>query len=130
MGYFPRRHNMKLVSTILYMLGTVILIGPITFAAEESVPDIFSWHSWHSSLHEHWYGYWWIFPLMFMIIFFFLIFGRCCGHWRWREYRERGRNYEGEPDSALDILNKRYARGEIEKQEYDEKKATIISSNR
>ena len=31
-------------------------------------------------------------------------------------------------ESALEILDKRYARGEIGKQEYEEKKATITSS--
>ncbi len=31
-------------------------------------------------------------------------------------------------ESALEILNKRYARGEIEKQEYEEKKAAIVES--
>jgi uncharacterized membrane protein len=30
-------------------------------------------------------------------------------------------------DSAIEILNKRYAKGEIDKQEYEEKKAAISS---
>ena len=32
------------------------------------------------------------------------------------------------PETALEILDKRYARGEIDKQEYEEKKATITTS--
>jgi uncharacterized membrane protein len=31
-------------------------------------------------------------------------------------------------DSALKILNERFAKSEIQKQEYEEKKATILSS--
>ena len=34
----------------------------------------------------------------------------------------------GHPASALDILNSRYAGGEIGRQEYEEKKAEIASS--
>lgn len=45
------------------------------------------------------------------------------------EYRETSKRSRGEQsETALEILDKRYARGEIEKQEYEEKKASITRS--
>jgi uncharacterized membrane protein len=59
----------------------------------------------------------------------------CMGcNWRYRmlekpEYRDDiKRNSDEGSESALEILDKRYARGEIEKQEYEEKKAAISRS--
>jgi len=39
------------------------------------------------------------------------------------------RSRSGSSDSAVEILNKRYALGEIDKKEYDEKKRTISQIN-
>ena len=38
-----------------------------------------------------------------------------------------GRSWGDPTYTALEILNERFAKGEIQKQEYEEKKATIMS---
>ena len=76
----------------------------------------------------HWGGMW-IFPvIMFavMIIFFFVFFGR--GGCRPPRWGPKGHHREGgETDSALEILKKRYAKGEITKQEFEQMKKDILS---
>ena len=86
------------------------------------------WHMWSG----HW-GFWWVFPLImvFMIIacVAMLLLGHRAGggglpHWG------PGR-FPGDPTySALQILNERFAKGEIQRQEYEEKKTVIVSGGR
>jgi putative membrane protein len=71
------------------------------------------------------YGAWWIFPLfmlVMMVLCIFLMRGRmgsmmCCGH---------GGDTK---DSALDTLKKRYARGELNNDEYEQKRREITEHN-
>lgn len=68
---------------------------------------------------------WWIFPLVMIALCFFMMRGRkgsmMCG--------SGSRDAEGDridaSDSAMDILDKRYALGEINKEEYEEKRNAI-----
>ena len=58
-----------------------------------------------------------------------------CGWPNWMsygpEYRENmSQSFGQQSDSAMEILNKRYAKGEIDKQEYEEKKAAISSAHK
>jgi len=106
------------------------------FAADQVPAQPYPWPMWHTM---PWPAFWWIFPLMFfvfmvvMIIFMTRRGGMGC-MWRDRmmdrpEYRDATKGSSGESsESALEILNKRYAKGEIDKQQYEEKKATISRS--
>lgn len=72
--------------------------------------------------YEFFGGYWWILPVaMIMLCFFFM---RKCHSKRLCGFSQ----YNDSEASAMDILNKRYARGEIDQSEYEEKKKDIETS--
>lgn len=63
--------------------------------------------------------YWWILPIVIIIVYFILMRGRgICGCGSCDEDQH-------DQESARDILDKKYAAGEIDKAEYEEKKRTI-----
>jgi putative membrane protein len=63
----------------------------------------------------HW---WWLIPVAMMILCFLMMRGRRS----WVTGRPRSRHGS---DSAREILDKRYALGELSKEEYEEKKKDI-----
>ncbi len=131
---------MRPITKPFIALGWFALAGPAVFAAEQTEPYTGPWPGWHA----HWPGFWWFCPLlMFVMIVFFAAFflfsrtgrGAWRPPWRWMSEPSGSRQLvEGDrgapPESALDILNKRYARGEIDKEEYAEKKTTIIPADK
>ena len=121
----------------------VALFHPLLAFAQQAQPPTGSqppwgwpgpWHMWSGG-----WEFWWILPLfmlfMMLICIAMFFFGHTVGgrrHWGPWEMVDRpfgpGRS-SGDPTySALQILNERLAKGEIQKQEYDEKQAAILSS--
>ena len=68
---------------------------------------------------------WWLIPIIMMLLCFFMMrrgrgFKMCCfGPRQIDSYHAKN------SESAIEILDKRYASGEIEKTEYEEKKRTL-----
>jgi len=75
------------------------------------------------------FEFWWIFPLIMIVLCFFLMRGRMgsmmCGH----NSHDKDSHNLSDSGSAKDILDKRYAIGEINKEEYEEKKRTLNQNN-
>jgi putative membrane protein len=65
----------------------------------------------------HW---WWLIPIAMMVLCFFMMRGRggCRG----------SRSRSPHTGSAREILDLRYARGEIGKEEYEQKKRDIVQA--
>ena len=118
-------------------LAALLLAAPVhLLAAEQAPPYPPHWPGWHS----HWPGLWWICPVLFlvMLVVFFVVLLSRRDHdgwhmaWRWMgglrdPDRLHGQGPGSREECALDILNKRYARGELEREEYEEKKRAIAS---
>lgn len=67
---------------------------------------------------DFWMGGMWIFPLIVVLLFVgFMIFNRggCRPFWR----QDKTSYMEGQDETPLEILKKRYANGEISKEEFD-----------
>ncbi len=74
------------------------------------------------------FSFWWIVPIFMIILCFLMMRGRrgsmMCGFGSSDIDSKKTRT----SDSAIDILDKRYASGEINKEEYEEKKRTLTES--
>ena len=128
---------LKRLST-LPILIFIVLIAPLQAIAQQpsQPPAPPQGYYWPGPWHHMWgdgYGwhFWWMFPLMmlFMIFVFAVIFfvaRGLCGHGH-HHWGPASRMWGDPSHSALQILNERFARGEIQKDEYTEKKAAILS---
>ena len=82
-----------------------------------------TWGPWGPGM-MHW-GMGWIGGIM-MIVFWIVIIAALVVLIRWLTSTERSRHPHAEGgESPLDILKKRYARGEIDKEEFEQKKKDL-----
>ncbi len=122
--------------SIVSPLGLILLAAPLHAIAQNTAqmpsqqPPYWHWPGpWHGP------QFWWIWPLMMLCMFLFFIALFFFFRRSWGGQRPHGgslwhmmdRTWGAPTHSALQILNERFARGEIQKDEYEDKKAAILS---
>jgi putative membrane protein len=119
-------------------LALIIISAPFDVIAQtQQQPTQPPGYYWPGPMHMWGDGYgwpmWWMFPIMLLfflaicVLIFFLMRGMCAGS---HYLGPLSRKWGDTSHSALQILNERFARGEIQKNEYEEKKAVILTAGR
>jgi putative membrane protein len=88
------------------------------------VTDLFAqerYYEWRWQMHPMWWGVWGLAMMLVMFLFWVLVVIGLVVAIRW--IITKGKTPRS--DSALDILRERYARGEINKEEFEAKKKDL-----
>jgi putative membrane protein len=109
------KHN-----TQLRFAAWVIVFVPIASSAQNAAqsPNWDTYGPWHM-MHGWGWGFWWIFPVLMMA----LMVVACV--FMMRFFMGHGHSHRDDTSSAVQLLNERFARGEIPKEEYEEKRAIL-----
>ena len=78
-------------------------------------------YEWHWEMHPMWWWGWGIGMMLMMVIFWGLIITGLFVAIRWL----LGQSRHGHTDTALEILRQRYAKGEINKEEFETRKRDL-----
>ena len=101
----------------------LVLSVPLLASAQAGPPG--GYWDWPGPWHMSGWGYWWIFPALMMV----LIFGACFVLIMRVPFGHRHGYFRDSTDSALQILSERFAKGEISKDEFEEKRSILGGSS-
>jgi putative membrane protein len=114
--------NMKTVLVIGGIVVAILIVLPLVFGPTWGWRD----GGWRTVCPFIWggFGWGWFMPI-FMILFGVLVIWGVVALVRGTSHPSDPASGSKQPDSALEVLKKRYARGEISKAEYEEKRNDI-----
>jgi putative membrane protein len=79
-------------------------------------------YEWGWGMHPMWWGAWGFGMMLLMLLFWVLVIVGLVIGIRWL----LGQGKESRSDSALEVLRQRYARGEINKEEFEARKRDLL----
>ncbi len=109
--------NVKTALIIGGVITTIAIVVPLVFGAVSGWQD----GGWGMMGGFSW---WWFMPVL-MILFWGLVIWGIVALVRGLGGARSSDSGSSHPDSALEVLKKRYARGEIDKEEYEGKKKDL-----
>lgn len=110
------KNNPMMIIPIIFMV--LIIAGWIIPNMMGDRIDSHDGEEWSGPWHMMGTGGMWMFPffpIIVLVLILYFVFGRNCGCW----------SGHGSGESAIEILKKRYAKGEITKEEFEEMKKDL-----
>jgi len=107
-----------------YFLISILQLLPWNMAWAQGQGGNYGWHMGPGDMMSGW-GTGWM-HMIFMIAFWGLVIVALIFLVKWLAGSARGDTQRSSKPNALDILKERYARGEIDKAEFEEKKRDLI----